>query len=134
MITREQVADDQRSEHVHQMFGLHFPFTLEPFIYTMTDKMAADYRGGYWQFYSLSNGGFYMAPDTDTPFKVVCENGYQGTMSADALGITVCLYAYSNLAFDQSSNFGEKCAEHYYLLREYMMDHPEVGAILAAID
>ena len=54
-------------------------------------------------------------------------------MSADALGITACLYAYSHLSFAQNS-FGELCAQHYHWLREYALDHSEAGAIFAAID
>jgi hypothetical protein len=54
-------------------------------------------------------------------------------MSADAFGITVCLFAYSNLSFG-SGQFAETCGDQYHLLREYMMDHAEAGAILAATD
>ena len=54
-------------------------------------------------------------------------------MSGDALGITACLYAYSNLSFAQSS-FGELCANHYHWLREYALDHKEARAVFAAID
>jgi len=54
-------------------------------------------------------------------------------MTADALGIVACLYAYSNLSFGDGE-FAQTCAEHYHLLREYMFEHPEVQLILAAID
>ncbi len=73
-----------------------------------------------------------MAPDTDVIFSVSSDNGYEGTMSADALGITACLYAYSHLSFDPKLT--EICAEHYHLLREFMLDHDEARSILAAID
>ena len=66
-------------------------------------------------------------------FQVISPNGWEGFMSADAFGITVCLFAYSNLSFG-SGQFAETCAEQYHLLREYMMDHAEAGAILAATD
>jgi hypothetical protein len=74
-----------------------------------------------------------MAPDVDRGFEVSCENGFEGTLSADALGITACLYSYSHLSFGEGT-FAEVCAEQYHLLRECAMDHPEVGAILSAID
>jgi len=48
---------------------------------------------GYWEMYVLSNGGFYMAPVLDGLYQVSCMNGYEGSLSADGLGITVCLYA-----------------------------------------
>lgn len=82
--------------------------------------------------FELTNGGFYMAPESDTPFHVTCMNSYEGTLSADAFGITVCLYAYSNLSF--SPELSDVCAEQFHLLREYMFEHPECQAILSAID
>ena len=63
-----------------------------------------------------------------------CENGFEGTLSADAIGITACLYAYSHLSFTDSPDFAEKCAQQYHLLREFMLEHPEAKAILKAID
>jgi hypothetical protein len=31
-------------------------------VYAITGSIADDYDGGYWEFYELSNGGFYMPP------------------------------------------------------------------------
>ncbi|OQW86107.1 MAG: hypothetical protein BWK72_18670, partial [Rhodoferax ferrireducens] len=82
----------------------------------------------------LSNGGFYLAPRSDTIFNVSSANGFEGQMTGDALGITVCLYAYSHLSFGDGSEFTELCANHYHWLREYAMGHREVRSILRAID
>lgn len=129
-IHRKQILIQKRIQHTAHIFGLNFPLHLEPLVYAVASKIASGYNGGYWEFYSLSNGGFYMAPYSDTPFDVSCENGYEGELSADALGVTACLYAYSNLSFSSSSIF----IEHYHWLRDYMLEHPEAGAILGAID
>jgi hypothetical protein len=115
-----------------RLFGIHFPLHLEPAIYGITERMAEDYKGGYWEFYTLSNGGFYMAPSGDRCFHVTCDNQFEGDLSADALGITSCLYAYSNLSF--ADGIAREYARQYHLLREYMMEHPEVRAILGATD
>lgn len=133
-ITRKLVNNNQRINHAADIFGIHFPMRLEPFIYAITDKLAHEYNGGYWEFYALSNGGFYMAPGSYLPFNVSCENGFEGKLSADALGITVCLYAYSHLSFGDSSTFTEICSQQYHWLREYMLDHAEAGDILQAVD
>lgn len=134
MITREQLAEDLRMEHVNNLFGVNFPMIFEPMLYSITERMSHDYRGGYWEFYELSNGGFYMAPAVIDSFNVNSQNGYNGKMSADALGITVCLYAYSHLSFSKIDGFADECARQFHLLREYMFDHAEVHEILAAID
>lgn len=132
-ITRQLVADDQRIPLTARLFGMHFPMRLEPFVFGMAGTLAAGYHGGYWQFYALSNGGFYMAPRSDSHFNVSCDNGFEGELSADALGVVCCLYAYSHMSFGNGA-FAETCAEHYHLLREFTMDHAEVRNILMAID
>ncbi|MGD8630345.1 MAG: antirestriction protein [Gammaproteobacteria bacterium] len=133
VVTRELVPEDRRLAVAERLFGVHFPLRLEPVIYGITERMAEDYSGGYWDFYQLSNGGFYMAPSSDRRFSVSCDNMYQGDLSGDALGITACLYAYSHLSF-QDGRFGRVCACHYHRLREYMFEHPEVREILGATD
>lgn len=132
-ITSKTIPENQRINHTANLFGHNFPIRLEPFIYSITENIAHEYHGGYWQFHTLSNGGFYMTPSANKPFNVSCENGFEGELSADALGITACLYAYSTLSFNGDS-FAGLCTEQYHLLREYMFEHPEVGSILQAID
>ena len=133
LVTREIVPEDQRLALTEKLFGIHFPLKLEPVVFGITDRMAEDYDGGYWDFFTLSNGGFYMAPADDHVFRVACDNMFEGDLSADALGITACLYAYSNLSFS-NGRFGRVSACHYHRLREYMFEHPEVKAILGATD
>ncbi|WP_319586759.1 antirestriction protein [uncultured Desulfobulbus sp.] len=132
-MNRELLNNDDRINFPADLFGVHFPFRVEPRIYVTAGRLSTDYRGGYWLMYRLENGGFYMAPDADA-FQVVCMNGYEGPLSGDAFGITVCLYAYSELCFSGISRLVEVCSEQYHLLREYMFEHPEVAAILRAID
>jgi hypothetical protein len=132
-VTRELVPEDQRLAIVERLFGMAFPLQLEPVVYGITDRMAEDYDGGYWDFFALSNGGFYMAPLEDRVFHVKCQNMYEGNLSAEALGITSCLYAYSNLSFSLS-DIAREYARHYHLLREYSMGHAEVSAIVGATD
>jgi len=115
------------------LFGIGFSLKVEPVIYTITDKLAPEYQGGYWEFYVLSNDGFYMAPVADRYYRVSSENGFEGVLSADALGVTVCLYAYSHLSFADDS-MAEVYANQYHFLRNYLFEHLEVEDILKAID
>lgn len=133
-ITRLQVADKLRIQHTADLFGIRFPLNIEPAIYSIAGNIASEYNGAYWEFYALSNGGFYMAPCSDKAYQVSCENGYEGKLSPDALGITACLYAFSHLSFSSNEAFAEVCANHYHWLRAYMLEHKGSSAILSAID
>lgn len=134
IITRDPVPERQRADLVDRLFGLSFPLQLEPYVYATASSLSSDYWGAYWNFHSLSNGGFYMAPDDDQDFHVKCANGYEGAMSADTFGITCCLYAYSHLSFTASGDMARIYARLYHALRDYAMVHPEVVAIAAATD
>ena len=132
-IERTLIKHSDRVAHTAALFGFHFPLHVEPTIYAFADRLSPDYHGGYWLFYALSNGAFYMAPDEDRMFQVTCENGFEGHLSADALGITACLYAYSHLSFSGAA-FADICAQQYHWLREFALEHSEVGLIMGAID
>ena len=130
----QPLAESQRVDYPASIVRRgDFPFRVEPAIFDIAGQLSADYTGGLWEFYALSNGGFYMAPKTDEPFDVRGENGFEGRLSACAFGITVCLYAFSHLSFG-GDRLAEICAEQYHLLREHMLDHREAQSILAAID
>ena len=133
-ITRLQVADKLRIQHTANLFGIRFPLNIEPAVYSIAGNIATEYNGAYWEFYALSNGGFYMAPVSNQSYQISCENGFESTLLADALGITSCLYDYSHLSFNSNQAFAEICANHYHWLREYMLQHSEASKILGAID
>lgn len=53
------------------------------------------------------------------------------TLSRDAVGIVVCLLTFSDLSHVHAP---EIFAEHFRRLRDFALDHGEVGVILRAID
>ncbi|MDY0014429.1 MAG: antirestriction protein [Rhodocyclaceae bacterium] len=133
IITATLVPEAQRLDTADQHFGIRYPLVVEPMVYQFAEQLAESYTGGYWHFYRLSNGGFYMAPNLDETFKIVADNGYEGNMTADAFGITACLYAFSNLSFNEGA-FGENCARHYHWLLNFSLLQPEAKEIRAVID
>jgi len=129
------VPDEQRISFWLQHFG-SIPqwITLEPQIFAWMDRFCADYIGGIWNFYSLSNGGAFMAPDADSDEKWSLFNSMNGSgdeLSAEAAGIAVCLIAYSHHACRTEC---DAMTEHYYRLRDYALNHPECNAIMQIID
>lgn len=129
------IPDEQRVEFWLQHFG-NIPqwITLEPQVFTWMDRFCADYSGGIWNFYSFSNGGAFMAPETDSDafwslFNAM--NGNAADMSAEAAGIAVCLIAYSHHACRTEC---DAMTEHYWRLRDYALNHPECNAIMCITD
>ncbi len=134
-ITANVISGSRRADHVAGIFGTAFPFAIEPRIFMTAESLSRSYRGGCWEMYALSNGGFYMAPETDRVFPVSAPNGFKSEMSADAFGITVCLYVFSLASFDRRKpRLAGICTEQFYLVREFALDHPESAAIFGATD
>jgi hypothetical protein len=129
-ISARRVPDDARMKILPRHFGKHM-MVFENSTYDFMQQLCERYKGGYWHYFELSNGGFYMAPNENTMYLCVDGNGFSGEMSADAAGITVCLFAYSHLSFRYT---GKIFARHYHRLRDFAMDHTEAGLIAAAID
>ena len=131
VITAAEVSEAKRLETLPKHFGSK-ALKVESYIFQYIRELAPAYQGGFWHFYELSNGGFYMAP-AGNPLRIeVLGNGFEGTMSADSAGITVCLFAYSHLSFryPEEGSF----ARHFHALREFALSHQEQRAIFQAID
>jgi hypothetical protein len=133
LITSTIVEEEDRSEFMVKHFPGHF-MTVENAVYTTLDKICKDYRGGYWQFVELSNGGGYMMLDADRPdgMKVACDNHYSGYMTPDAASIVACLYAINSAVWLYPDNLG--LTDHYHWLRDFAVEHAEMEKILGAID
>lgn len=108
---------------------------LEPRIFGRMDRLCDNYRGGIWQFLTLSNGGAFMAPEAEnndeawTLFNDM--NGNSAEMSAEAAGIAACLIEYSHHACRTEC---DAMTAHYYRLRDYALNHAECNAIMHIID
>ena len=89
------------------------------------------HNGGYWDFFELSNGGCYLAPN-DSAFALVAPNGLGATVSANAGGLIATLHGFSALSFELDSV--EVFAERLHQLRDFAFGHADAAVILAAID
>lgn len=130
-VTATAVIDGEARLQCLPKIAGHRCVLLENTIYHMLGAMCADYDGGYWEFFTLSNGGFYMAPKTVKTFHLSCENGFEREVCADTAGIIACAMAYSHLSF---SHDGGCFAEAYHRLSDFILQHREAGLIRAALD
>lgn len=134
-ITASVVPDELRIGFWPQHFG-SIPqwITLEPRIFAWMERLCADYHGGIWRFSTLSNGGAFMAPESEHVEKWTLFNSMNGNgaeLTSEAAGMVACLMAYNHHACRTECN---AMTEHYYLLRDYALIHPECSAIMHLID
>lgn len=131
MIDKLIVPEKNRLDFLPRHFGKRF-FMFENMVYSFMDHFCEEYSGGYWQFYTLSNGGAFMSLDSDKTFSV-CNpmNYFEGKMSAEAASIGVNIFALNALL---SKACDEKLIDLYYALKDFGAEHHEAQAILGFID
>ncbi|EHN8718634.1 antirestriction protein [Enterobacter hormaechei] len=134
-ITASVVPDELRIGFWPQHFG-SIPqwITLEPRIFAWMERLCADYQDGIWRFSTLSNGGAFMAPESDHDEKWTLFNSMNGNgaeLTSEAAGMVACLMAYNHHACRTEC---DAMTEHYYRLRDYALNHPECSAIMHLID
>ena len=134
-ITASVVPDELRIGFWPQHFG-SIPqwITLEPRIFAWMDRLCADYHGGIWRFSTLSNGGAFKAPESEHDKTWALFNSMNGNgaeLTSEAAGMVACLMAYNHHACRTEC---DAMTEHYYLLRDYALNHPECSAIMHLID
>ena len=128
-VTATLVAENERSNFLPKLFPAT-SLSVEIITFASLDRLSIDYTGGYWEFYSLSNQGGYLAPSGDQ-FRIQSDNGFSDTVSGDAAGIIATLYGLSTLSMKIQDNL---LSDRFIQLREYSEFHPESSSILAAID
>ena len=132
IITKSLCQPEDRLDFLPRHVGAKF-LSYEQAIYRMMDKHCQGYTGGFWDYYTLSNGGFFMAYDQpDRGFRVEQPlNYYEGVMSAEAASIGVNLYVQNTFAWQVDP---ERFSDAYHALRDFAAQHPEGGEILRFID
>lgn len=129
--TASLVPEAKRMAFLPNCFGRYF-LMGEVLVYGWLDRLSADYSGGCWEFYTLSNGGFYLAPKIGQRLRMAVEgNGFEGELSPDAAGIVATLFALNQLAFETRDDHLIDC---YHALRDFALEHAEAALIAQAID
>jgi hypothetical protein len=130
-ISSAVVPDELRINVLPRFLGRHY-LTGESLVYDWAARLCHSYNGGLWHYFTLSNGGFYMAPADSSRVHVRWHlNGYSDMMGADAFGIVVMLFALCHLA---EKTLDDTIIERYHQLREFATHHVEAANILRAID
>jgi hypothetical protein len=134
-ITAKEVPTRQRLRFLPEFFTPRLMMNAEAMIYTQAAQLSPDYEGGLWTFYRLSNGGFYVAPDSAKRFTIeVGGNQYEGEADADAFGVIVTMFVLGALVWIDSEALREKFSDHYHQLRAFAKEHADADTIFRAID
>lgn len=130
------VAESARLSFLPSFFGPRMMIRGEALVFGWLDQLSKDYTGGYWNFYTLTNGGFYLAPATSERMRLAVDgNGFDGLMSADAAGIVATLFALGQLAAEiEGTDAADTLIDRYHFLRDFAYNHAEAVAIFRAID
>jgi hypothetical protein len=132
-----RVPDAERPAFLPRVFGPRLASKGEAAVFDWMAALCPAYSGGYWQFYDLSNGGFYLALDAkvsaggEAPELLLrAENGFEDEMSYDAAGIVATMYAINRLIWQGADHLEDA----FYKLRAFAAEHAEFRKILRAVD
>ena len=129
------VPEVQRIAVAASLWGPRWPIQVEPTCWNLAEKLAPDYPGGLWNYFEISNNGFFAAPAETESFTIGSNNYFSGVLAPELFGVVVCLLTYYHLSFAGDwEKFPRLCARHHHLLRQYAMGLPAVADILRAID
>lgn len=135
-ITVSLVHASHRLTFLPSSFGPRLMMRGEALVYAWLQRLCKRYSGGYWHFYTLSNGGFYMAPALSQRLHLEVDgNGFSGEMTADAGGIVATLFALGQLAAEmENTEAADVLIDRYHFLRSFADGHAEASVIFRAID
>lgn len=132
IITKTLIPEAKRLDFLPSKLG-KYALEFEMVVYGWMDKLCEAYKGGYWQFYALSNFGFYIAFEHEEVLRVQWPDNYSDEeMSPEAASIAANLFALNSLCWKYPSE-GD-FTQDYYLLREFAAQHSEGAKIMRVID
>ncbi|HGY0482224.1 TPA: antirestriction protein [Salmonella enterica subsp. enterica serovar Derby] len=131
------VTRDARLNFLPTLFSDDY-LRAEMNIYQYADRYIQDYDGAEWLFYTLPEGGGYLAPDVERVKVWNPDNWFEQEMSADAAGIFITAMVLNHRCWMYSHHDEEELCGHflerYEQLMAFIETHPERNLILRALD
>lgn len=137
-ITKTECSEKDRLAFLPSLLGNAF-HAFEKRLYYFANQLVEGYKGGYWDFYKLSNGGFFCQCDSDyrEPFTFNSPNGISHVVTDEVAGIVLCLITLSDLSFVCEERFPddmEKVVNAFHALRDFVGEHEHRAIIYQLID
>ena len=135
MINCKHVSEKDRLKFLPKHVGLYMT-RFETLVYEWMTRLDEEYTGGYWEFYELDNGGFFLAPSEERDYKLYSINYNEKVVSNIAAGITVTLFALNSLMVinNISDSMQSQLVDKYYALRDFAANCDEAAKIFSLID
>ena len=94
------VADDLRLDYFPRFDrNILLMVRLEESIFRMLESLCDEYTGGYWNYFTMSNDGFFIELVSDKPLTLRSPNGHEVTVNAHQASIVAILMTLSALCF-----------------------------------
>lgn len=133
LIHCHKVKNEERVHFLIHQLGC-WANEFEQSVFNWLSTLCPEYKCGYWEFYKLENGGFFMAPVVNSKLPLlVSGNGYSGRLSSIPIGIITTLFALGSFAFDYHE-ITDLFTVKYHQLLDYAEQQPESDQIFSAID
>ena len=130
-ITASVVPGERRMDFLPQHFGERAMIKFEMSVYDWMGSLCPTYRGGFWNYVELSNGGAFMYPSGVESFAISVDgNGFSSTVGAEVAGIIATAFALNNMLWRGWDSLNAK----YELLQEFIGEHPDATTIRRALD
>lgn len=131
-ITATLFPDYERLCFTPQLFGPSLMPSGEFLVIDVHDQMTRRSNSGYWNYYKLSNGGFYMAPEKAELLRIQWPgNGFDDMLTSDASGVVATLFTLNFMLHEFRAKHLETM---YWKLEDFARGHPESQKIRRAID
>lgn len=131
-LTATAITGPARLDFLPKLFNEQSYLYGERAVFEWMRRLCQDYNGGYWEYYKVSNGAYFMAPRRPEPVRLQWAlNWSDETVSPMAAGIVVTLFGIYQIL---ESFPDDDMAERYRLLCQYAYELPESRSIMRLID
>lgn len=136
MITAKIVQENKRLNFLPSISNEYIKF--EGMIYHYMEVHATNYDSGYWEFVELSNGGKFLYPTNDKPFRLINSmNHFDDELSPEAAGICITILLLSDMCmawYQKGSELSAWYNDLFLKLNQYALQHNEASKIQSFLD
>lgn len=121
-VFHRSMMDDEGGIRRREIFGEVGASVIMNQAHVIMRGLCENWRTGEWHAFSLSNGGFFMAPMPDQQQGFLFQydkNNLDAVVTSHSAGAIVFLCVYLHLSRHHTFK-SAVCAEQYRLLREYV--------------